>query len=184
MAFVDELIHNSKELTVVMMDKRAKPGGSLWAKIQDVYHFVQCITQMGLVRLMDISRQKGIRGVECNTCLVSVNYFYIVGCKRFLTTLKFEIDFQIVFLSVFRWFQVVSWWFQVVFRLFLGVFQVFNRHFLPGDLLDFFLVVCRLSLSGFQVVTGTMHMTLSGSTSLPLFTESTQSKEKTLSESR
>ena len=40
MAFVDELIHNSKELTVVMMDKRAKPGGSLWAKIQDVYHLV------------------------------------------------------------------------------------------------------------------------------------------------
>ena len=38
MAFVDELIHNSKELTVVMMDKRAKPGGSLWKKIKDVYH--------------------------------------------------------------------------------------------------------------------------------------------------
>ena len=33
MAFVDELIHNSKELTVVMMDKRAKPGGSLWEKM-------------------------------------------------------------------------------------------------------------------------------------------------------
>ena len=40
MAFVDELIHNSKELTVVMMDKRAKPGGSLWEKIKDVYHLV------------------------------------------------------------------------------------------------------------------------------------------------
>ena len=49
MAFVDELIHNSKELTVVMMDKRAKPGGSLWEKIKDVYH------PIGLVRLMDIS---------------------------------------------------------------------------------------------------------------------------------
>ena len=38
MAFVDELIHNSKEITVAMMDKRAKPGGSLWKKIKDVYH--------------------------------------------------------------------------------------------------------------------------------------------------
>ena len=51
MAFVDELIHNSKELTVVMMDKRAKPGGKDQRCISPclVYH------TMGLVRGMDIS---------------------------------------------------------------------------------------------------------------------------------
>ena len=29
MAFVDELIHSSKELTVALVDKRAKPGETL-----------------------------------------------------------------------------------------------------------------------------------------------------------
>ena len=53
MAFVDELIHNSKELTVVMMDKRAKPGGKDQRCISPclVYH------SMGLVMLMDIVRK-------------------------------------------------------------------------------------------------------------------------------
>ena len=48
MAFVDELIHNSKELTVVMMDKRAKPGGSLWEKMYIALSSVSLSDQVDL----------------------------------------------------------------------------------------------------------------------------------------
>ena len=37
MAFLDELIHNTKDTTVVVVDKRAKPGGH-W---NDAYPFVR-----------------------------------------------------------------------------------------------------------------------------------------------
>jgi len=69
MAFVDELIHNSKEITVVMMDKRAKPGGH-W---NDAYDFVRLHQPAALYGVN--SRRLGIGGEDLASKAQILSYY-------------------------------------------------------------------------------------------------------------
>jgi len=71
MAFVDELIHNSKELTVVMMDKRAKPGGH-W---NDAYDFVRLHQPAALYGVN--SKRLGIGGEDLASKAQILSYYEV-----------------------------------------------------------------------------------------------------------
>ena len=59
LAFVDELIHRSKDLTVVLVDRRAKPGGH-WV---DAYEFVRLHQPAAMYGVSSRRLEtKGVRG--------------------------------------------------------------------------------------------------------------------------
>merc|ERR1711936_1551311 len=69
MAFVDELVNSSKELTVVLVDKRAKPGGH-W---NDAYDFVRLHQPAALYGVN--SKRLGVGGEDLASKFQILSYY-------------------------------------------------------------------------------------------------------------